>query len=69
MQGDRVESVADAGGTTCRKGEAAVRRGVMEVSEVTRTGTVVRTARFMANWVPGPAERPTLRKKCQCKAG
>ncbi len=58
MKGDRVEIVVDAGDTTRtyevvasragRRVETAVRRGVVEVSEVTRNGSVVRTARFMA---------------------
>ena len=57
VKGDRVEIVVDAGDTTRtyevvasragRRVETAVRRGVVEVSEVTRNGTVVRTARFM----------------------
>ncbi|MEU8967188.1 hypothetical protein AB0C89_36630 [Streptomyces sp. NPDC048491] len=61
MKGDRVEIVVDAGDTTRtyevvasragRRVETAVRRGVVEVSEVTRSGTVVRTARFMATRV------------------
>ncbi|MFJ8586985.1 hypothetical protein ACIRD2_20390 [Streptomyces sp. NPDC093595] len=63
MKDDRVEIVVDAGDTTRtyevvasragRRVETAVRRGVVEVSEVTRTGAVVRTARFMANRVLG----------------
>ena len=58
MKGDRVEIVIDAGdGTRAyevtaskagRRVEINNRRGVVEVSEVTRTGTPVRTARFMA---------------------
>ncbi|GAA3307919.1 hypothetical protein [Streptomyces cinereospinus] len=72
MKGDRVETVADAGDTTRaygvvasragRRAETAVRRGVVEVSEVTRTGVVVRTARFMANRVPALVEQPVPRE-------
>jgi hypothetical protein len=33
-------------------------RGIVEVSEVTRTGTAVRTARFMASRVVAVVEHP-----------
>lgn len=70
MKGDWVEIVVDAGGdgtrtyevTASRAGrrvEVATRRGVVEVSEVTRTGTAVRTARFMASRVLALVEHPT----------
>ncbi|MEE1752645.1 hypothetical protein [Streptomyces sp. SP18CS02] len=72
MKGDRVEIVVDAGDTTRtyevvagragRRVETAVRRGVVEVSEVTRNGTVVRTARFMANRVLALVEQPVPRE-------
>ncbi|MEU0370985.1 hypothetical protein ACIQ7Q_28690 [Streptomyces sp. NPDC096176] len=72
MKGDRVEIVVDAGDTTRtyevvasragRRVETAVRRGVVEVSEVTRTGTAVRTARFMANRVLALVEQPVPRE-------
>jgi hypothetical protein len=68
MKGDRVEIVIDAGGevrtydvTATRAGrrvEITNRRGVVEVSEVTRTGTPVRTARFMASRVLALVEHP-----------
>ena len=55
MKGDRVEIVIDSGeGTRTyeiaatkagRRVEIVNRRGLVEVSEVTRTGTPVRTAR------------------------
>ncbi|MFG2136714.1 hypothetical protein [Streptomyces sp. NPDC048650] len=71
MKGDRVEIVVDAGDTTRayevlasragRRVETAVRRGVVEVSEVTRGGSVVRTARFMANRVLALVEHPVAR--------
>ena len=56
MKGDRVEIVIDSGeGTRTyeiaatragRRVEITNRRGLVEVAEVTRTGTPVRTARF-----------------------
>lgn len=71
MKGDRVEIVVDAGDTTRtyqvvatragRRVETAVRRGLVEVSEVTRSGSVVRTARFMANRVLALVELPVPR--------
>jgi hypothetical protein len=71
VKGDRVEIVVDAGDTTRtyevvagragRRVETAVRRGVVEVSEVTRNGSVVRTARFMANRVLALVEQPVPR--------
>jgi hypothetical protein len=69
MKGDWVEIVIDAGEATRtyeitasragRRVEVATRRGVVEVSEVTRTGTAVRTARFMASRVLALVEHPT----------
>ncbi|MGW5678817.1 hypothetical protein ACWEV4_27715 [Streptomyces sp. NPDC003860] len=71
MKGDRVEIVVDAGDSTRtyevvasragRRVETAVRRGVVEVSEVTRTGAVVRTARFMSTRVLALVEQPVPR--------
>jgi hypothetical protein len=68
MKGDRVEIVIDAGeGTRTyevsatragRRVEIANRRGVTEVSEVTRTGTQVRIARFMSSRVVALVEYP-----------
>jgi hypothetical protein len=70
MKGDWVEIVVDTGGgeTTRtyqvaatragRRVEIANRRGVIEVAEVTRTGTTVRTARFMASRVVALVEHP-----------
>lgn len=79
MKGDRVEIVVDAGDTTRtyevvasragRRVETAVRRGVVEVSEVTRSGSVVRTARFMANRVLALVEQPIPREDSSEKAG
>jgi len=68
MRGDRVEIVVDAGGevrtyelTATRAGrrvEISTGRGVIEVTEVTRTGNPVRTARFMASRVLALVEHP-----------
>jgi hypothetical protein len=68
MKGDRVEVVIDAGGVTRtyevvatkagRRVEVVSRRGVVEVTEVTRTGTPVRTARFMASRILALVEHP-----------
>ncbi|MFB7195777.1 hypothetical protein [Streptomyces sp. NPDC056240] len=73
MKGDRVEIVVDAGDATRtyevvasragRRVETAVRRGVVEVSEVTRSGSVVRTARFMATRVLALVEQPVPREE------
>src|ERR671938_256426 len=71
MKGDRVEIVVDAGGETRtyeigatragRRVEVAIVRNVVTVSEVTRGGSVVRTARFMANRVLALVEHPASR--------
>lgn len=68
MKGDRVEIVVDAGQeartyevTASRAGrrvEVAQRRGFVEVTEVTRGGTAVRTARFLAARVLALVEHP-----------
>lgn len=68
MKGDKVEVVIDAGGTARtyvveatragRRVEVTTRRGVVEVSEVTRTGNPVRTSRFMTSRVIALVERP-----------
>ena len=68
MKGDRVEIVIDSGDGTQtyeltatkagRRVDIANRRGIVEVSEVTRTGTPVRTARFMASRVVALVEYP-----------
>jgi hypothetical protein len=68
MKGDRVEIVIDAGEgartyevsatRAGRRVDITNRRGVIEVSEVTRTGTPVRTARFMASRVIALVEHP-----------
>jgi hypothetical protein len=69
MKGDRVEIVVDAGSGTTRTYEVeatragrrvdiAQTRGTVEVSEVTRGGTAVRTARFLAGRVIALVEHP-----------
>lgn len=74
MKGDHVEIVIDAGGSTRtfdigatragRRVEITHGRGIVEVTETTRGGTPVRTARFMAGrvlaLVEHPAPRPAL---------
>ena len=68
MKGDRVEVVIDAGGATKtyevvasragRRVEVTHGRGFVEVAEVTRGGTTVRTARFLAARVLALVEHP-----------
>jgi hypothetical protein len=69
MKGDRVEIVIDAGSGTTKTYELVATRagrkvgithsrGVVEVSEVTRGGSTVRTARFLANRVLALVEYP-----------
>ena len=68
MRGDRVEIVIDAGGEVRtydivatrngRRVEIETGRGLVTVSEVTRTGNPVRTARFMASRVLALVEHP-----------
>ena len=69
MKGDRVEAVVDTGqGSTQtfeivatkagRRVEIATGRGVVEVSEVTRSGTPVRTGRFMQSRLVALVEHP-----------
>lgn len=68
MRGDRVEIVVDSGGGVVkyeieatkagRRVEISTSRGVIEVAEVTRTGTPVRTGRFMADRVVALVEHP-----------
>jgi hypothetical protein len=68
MRGDWVEIVIDAGDgvrvydvaatRAGRRVEVTSGRGLVEVSEVTRGGTVVRTARFMSGRVVALVEHP-----------
>ena len=73
MKGDKVEIVIDAGGATKtyevtatragRRVEVVTRRGVGEVTELTRGGAPVRTARFMASRVLALVEHPARRRR------
>jgi hypothetical protein len=68
MRGDRVEIVVDVGeGVRTfeiaatrdgRRVEVSIARGQVEVVEVTRSGRIVRTARFMASRVVALVEHP-----------
>ncbi|AYF73575.1 hypothetical protein D7D52_06580 [Nocardia yunnanensis] len=68
MKGDRVEIVVDTGDGSRnydivatragRRVETRIARGIVEVSEVTRTGSSVRTARFLAGRVLSLVEYP-----------
>lgn len=68
MKGDRIEIVIDLGDGTRsyevsatragRRVDVTTRRGLVEVSELTRTGTPVRTARFMASRIIALVEYP-----------
>jgi hypothetical protein len=79
MKGDKVEIVIDAGGVTKtyevaatragRRVEVVNRRGLVEVSELTRGGAAVRTARFMASRVVAVVEHPAPRRPGQEPAG
>lgn len=71
MKGDRVEIVIDAGGDTRtyeieatragRRVDVTHGRGIVEVTETTRGGTPVRTARFMSGRVLALVEHPAAR--------
>jgi hypothetical protein len=69
VRGDRVEIVVDTGDGSVRqfevvatkagrRVEVSVARGTVEVSEVTRSGQPVRSARFMASRVVALVEHP-----------
>ena len=70
MRGDRVEIVIDAGNEVRtydivatrngRRVEIETGRGLVTVTEVTRTGNPVRTARFMASRVLALVEHPAV---------
>ncbi len=69
MKGDRVEIVIDAGDgvrvyeisatRAGRRVEVTTGRSVVEVTEVTRGGSAVRSARFMASRVLALVEHPS----------
>jgi hypothetical protein len=68
VRGDRVEITVDTGGgvqrfeieatRSGRRVEVSNARGVVEVAEVTRTGRVIRSGRFMASRVIAVIEHP-----------
>jgi len=68
VKGDTVEIVVDVSDGTKtyvieaskagRRVEISTSRGVVEVSEVTRTGIVIRTGRFMSSRVVALMEHP-----------
>jgi hypothetical protein len=49
--------------------DIATRRGIVEVSEVTRTGTPVRTARFMSSRILALVEHPAGSGEVPSSAG
>jgi hypothetical protein len=73
MRGDRVEIVIDAGNEVRtydivatrngRRVEVETGRGLVTVTEVTRTGNPVRMARFMASRVLALVEHPAADRK------
>lgn len=73
MKGDRVEIVIDAGDgvriyeisatRAGRRVEVTTGRSVVEVTEVTRGGTAVRSARFMASRVLALVEHPAVESR------
>ncbi|HEX6256580.1 MAG TPA: hypothetical protein VFZ70_12310 [Euzebyales bacterium] len=73
MRGDRVEIVVDTGDgvqtfdvvatRAGRRVETSVSRSTVEVVEVTRGGTVVRAARFMASRVIALVEHPASEQR------
>ena len=70
MKGDRVEAVVDTGQgvqtfeivarKAGRRIEITTARGVVEVTEVTRSGNPIRAGRFMANRLIALVEHPAL---------
>ena len=75
MRGDRVEVLVDTGDSVRtfeiaatkdgRRVEVATVRGNVHVTEVTRTGQEVRTARFMAARVVAIVEHPAAEETKQ----
>jgi hypothetical protein len=71
MRGDRVEVTVDVGNgikvfdvvatRAGRRVEVTTGRSLIEVSEITRGGSVVRTARFMTSRVVALVEHPAER--------
>jgi predicted RecB family endonuclease len=75
MRGDRVEIVIDAGNEVRtydivasrngRRVEVETGRGLVTVTEVTRSGNPVRSARFMASRVLALVEHPAADRDLQ----
>ncbi|HEX9376807.1 MAG TPA: hypothetical protein VGB19_11295 [Actinomycetota bacterium] len=73
MKGDRVEILVDTGNgvqtfgieatRAGRRVEVSTGRGLVEVSELTRTGQPVRTGRFMATRVVALVEHPAAEER------
>jgi hypothetical protein len=73
VRGDRVEILVDVGGGVRsfevvatkdgRRVEVATVRGNVHVTEVTRTGQEVRTARFMSSRVVAIVEHPAAEEE------
>ena len=73
MRGDRVEIVIDAGDGTKtyeivatragRRVEITTGRAIVQVSEVSRGGTPIRTAQFMASRVVALVEHPAEERR------
>jgi hypothetical protein len=79
MKGDRVEVLVDTGNgaqsfeiaatKAGRRVEISTTRTVVEVNEVTRTGTTVRTGRFMAERVIALVEHPANADQAASRGG
>jgi hypothetical protein len=79
VKGDRVEVLIDVGARVERFEIEATRagrrvevsnvRGTVEVTEVTRSGTPVRTARFMAAKVVAVVEHPARDGEAPVRSG
>ncbi len=75
MKGDRVEIVVDTGNgvqtfeiaatRAGRRVDISVSRGVVEVSELTRGGTPIRTGRFMATRIVAMVEHPAAEDRAE----
>ena len=79
MRGDRVEVTVDVGTgvqtfevvatRAGRRVEVSTSRNIVEVAEVTRGGTPVRTARFMSSRVVALVEHPAERAASRGRRG
>jgi hypothetical protein len=77
--GDRIDIVVDTGGgvqtysiaatKAGRRVEVTTSRGVVEVTEVTRTGRPVRMGRFMASRVVALVEHPAEAEPSRLRRG